>query len=788
MALSFSQQLVLFFTASLCLFVIFPRLFIGGKARDNKAPDPRLRKGPAPVQQVPPEGVQVQMQQLMEQEVKKENAKFNNNNSNKGYVFTLMPLYAIGVGLFAAYKFLKNQLNELEHRLTQTEKMLNSILTQLDPLTNCVKSVAVEQKNEIMTQLQCIRNLMKKRGMQYAPTEASCERNLDNLIDSLNAMETIGLATNCEPQKGGEEDNGGESDSDLTMPPLEDEHKGGADLMGGTTEHDPHRQEEHGDVGLPSKKDEDLYNKEGVAEMCPSELGKLHCPGDVCGPLFEEELAFWGIDEMDVEPCCWMTYRQHRDAEEALDVFDLNVMGGMRNEKDRDEDEDKHEMEKKRMRVGETEHTRETSGNRWRKWQPIIWNLFEDPYSSWAARFVAFASLFFIMVSITTFCLETHEAFNTIINKTDAVRNESVVELVPQFEIEMDPALTYVEGVCVLWFTFEFLLRVTFSPDKLEFIKSLLNIIDFVAILPFYLEVGLSGLSSTAAKDVLGFLRVVRFVQILRIFKLTRHFVGLRVLGHTLRASVNEFFLLIIFLALGVLIFATMIYYAERFGANPNDPTDSDHTKFKNIPIGFWWAVVTMTTLGYGDMYPQTWSGMLVGALCALAGVLTIAMPVPVIVNNFGMYYSLAMAKQKLPKKRKKHIPPIVQVTSFCRTDLSSACNPMNLRLGQSRLLKSHQSDLSAESDITTEEHLPTQDLHDRGSCFLLAASDYNCTTDSALKSVCLMMSLSFNLNLSDFMEKIIVSKQHSGCQVTDTKLLGPKWSEALKGFKRNWG
>lgn len=290
-------------------------------------------------------------------------------------------------------------------------------------------------------------------------------------------------------------------------------------------------------------------------------------------------------------------------------------------------------------------------------------------------QFIAFASLFFILVSITTFCLETHEAFNIVKNKTEPVINGTSVVL--QYEIETDPALMYVEGVCVVWFTFEFLVRIVFSPNKLEFIKNLLNIIDFVAILPFYLEVGLSGLSSKAAKDVLGFLRVVRFVRILRIFKLTRHFVGLRVLGHTLRASTNEFLLLIIFLALGVLIFATMIYYAERVGAQPNDPSASEHTQFKNIPIGFWWAVVTMTTLGYGDMYPQTWSGMLVGALCALAGVLTIAMPVPVIVNNFGMYYSLAMAKQKLPRKRKKHIPPAPQATSptFCKTELNMACN-----------------------------------------------------------------------------------------------------------------
>uniref|UniRef100_A0A8C3CGQ0 Potassium voltage-gated channel subfamily C member 3 n=1 Tax=Cairina moschata TaxID=8855 RepID=A0A8C3CGQ0_CAIMO len=357
--------------------------------------------------------------------------------------------------------------------------------------------------------------------------------------------------------------------------------------------------------------------------------GKLHCPADVCGPLFEEELAFWGIDETDVEACCWMNYRQHRDAEEALDSFESPEPGG----------EAAGGAELKRLCLDEGR-----PGGWWRRWRPRVW-------------YVAFASLFFILISITTFCLETHEAFNRVINKTETVAVGNGTGTQVAVEVETEPFLTYVEGTCVVWFTFEFLMRVSFCPDKRDFVKSSLNIIDFVAILPFYLEVGLRGLSSKAAKDVLGFLRVVRFVRILRIFKLTRHFVGLRVLGHTLRASTNEFLLLVIFLALGVLIFATMIYYAERIGADPDDVTGSRHTYFKNIPIGFWWAVVTMTTLGYGDMYPMTWSGMLVGALCALAGVLTIAMPVPVIVNNFGMYYSLAMAKQKLPKKKNKHIP-----------------------------------------------------------------------------------------------------------------------------------
>ncbi|XP_036432331.1 potassium voltage-gated channel subfamily C member 1b isoform X2 [Colossoma macropomum] len=406
--------------------------------------------------------------------------------------------------------------------------------------------------------------------------------------------------------------------------------------------------------------------------------GKLHCPADVCGPLYEEELAFWGIDETDVEPCCWMTYRQHREAEEALVSFggaapdiahEIEVEGGEGAHEAADGDEGA-EMTRRLAHVDMTD----SRSGRWNRWQKKMWALFEDPYSSRYARWVAFASLFFILVSITTFCLETHEAFNPIINRTEieVVDNETIERIYPETETMVE--LTYIEGVCVVWFTFEFLIRITFCPDKLKFVRNALNIIDFVAILPFYLEVGLSGLSSKAAKDVLGFLRVVRFVRILRIFKLTRHFVGLRVLGHTLRASTNEFILLIIFLALGVLIFATMIYYAERIGANPNDPRASDHTHFKNIPIGFWWAVVTMTTLGYGDMYPQTTLGMLVGALCALAGVLTIAMPVPVIVNNFGMYYSLAMAKQKLPKKKNKHIPRVPQLGSpnYCKSAINS--------------------------------------------------------------------------------------------------------------------
>lgn len=109
--------------------------------------------------------------------------------------------------------------------------------------------------------------------------------------------------------------------------------------------------------------------------------GKLHCPADVCGPLFEEELAFWGIDETDVEPCCWMTYRQHRDAEEALDIFETpDLIGG-----DPGDDED---LAAKRLGIEDAAGLGGPDGKsgRWRRLQPRMWALFEDPYSSRAAR------------------------------------------------------------------------------------------------------------------------------------------------------------------------------------------------------------------------------------------------------------------------------------------------------------------------------------------------------------------------------------------------------------------
>ncbi|XP_077487016.1 potassium voltage-gated channel protein Shaw-like [Amblyomma americanum] len=367
--------------------------------------------------------------------------------------------------------------------------------------------------------------------------------------------------------------------------------------------------------------------------------GKLHYPTDVCGPLFEEELEFWGLDANQVEPCCWMTYTQHRDTQETLAVLDRL-----------DLDTDKPSEEEIARKFGMEEEYLAGTLSCWQRVKPKIWSLFDEPYSSTAAKIIGVMSVFFICVSILSFCLKTHPNMRVpaIKNITVQTSESAVAWTLDKIQTNPHDAFFYIECVCNAWFTFEIIIRFVASPSKLDFVRGAVNIIDFTATLSFYIDLTLQKLASHLENaDILEFFSIIR---IMRLFKLTRHSAGLKILIQTFKASAGELILLVFFLVLGIVIFASLVYYAERIQSNPEND-------FNSIPLGLWWALVTMTTVGYGDMVPKTYAGMFVGALCALAGVLTIALPVPVIVSNFAMFYSHTQARAKLPKKRRRVVP-----------------------------------------------------------------------------------------------------------------------------------
>ncbi|XP_021546316.1 potassium voltage-gated channel subfamily A member 5 [Neomonachus schauinslandi] len=294
------------------------------------------------------------------------------------------------------------------------------------------------------------------------------------------------------------------------------------------------------------------------------------------------------------------------------------------------------------------------------EFQRQVWLIFEYPESSGSARGIAIVSVLVILISIITFCLETLPEFRDErellrhppvphqpsgpsrgANGSGALAPPSGPTVAPLPPRTLADPFFIVETTCVIWFTFELLVRFFACPSKAEFSRNIMNIIDVVAIFPYFITLGTElaeqqpgggggpGQNGQQAMS-LAILRVIRLVRVFRIFKLSRHSKGLQILGKTLQASMRELGLLIFFLFIGVILFSSAVYFAEA---------DNQETHFSSIPDAFWWAVVTMTTVGYGDMRPVTVGGKIVGSLCAIAGVLTIALPVPVIVSNFNYFY-----------------------------------------------------------------------------------------------------------------------------------------------------
>ncbi|GFY47583.1 potassium voltage-gated channel protein Shaw [Trichonephila inaurata madagascariensis] len=335
-----------------------------------------------------------------------------------------------------------------------------------------------------------------------------------------------------------------------------------------------------------------------------------------------------------------MTYTQHRDTQETLAVLDRL-----------DLDTEKPSDEEIARKFCMEEDYNNGTLSCWQRMKPKIWSLFDEPYSSLWAKIIGVMSVFFICVSILSFCLKTHPNM-----RVPVIRNVTVLDTTTNTvawtldKVRTNPhdAFFFIECACNAWFTFEISIRFVACPRKLEFAKGAVNVIDFTATLSFYIDLALQRFAAHLENaDILEFFSIIR---IMRLFKLTRHSAGLKILIQTFKASAGELILLVFFLVLGIVIFASLVYYAERIQANPNND-------FTSIPLGLWWALVTMTTVGYGDMAPKTYAGMFVGALCALAGVLTIALPVPVIVSNFAMFYSHTQARAKLPKKRRRVLP-----------------------------------------------------------------------------------------------------------------------------------
>nr|BAC53864.1 Kv4 class voltage-gated potassium channel C-terminus truncated isoform [Halocynthia roretzi] len=332
--------------------------------------------------------------------------------------------------------------------------------------------------------------------------------------------------------------------------------------------------------------------------------GKMHFPRTECISAIDDELAFFGIIPEMIGDCCYEDYRDRKRENQERLIDDnpptattLDGPGGILS--------------------GGPIKPRLSLRKR-------IWSAFSNPHTNTPALVFYYVTGFFIAVSVLANIVET-------IPCGAPPGSIEILQCGERYQL----VFFCLDTACVMIFTFEYSLRLFAAPNRCKFMRSVMSIIDVVAILPYYI-----GLIITDNEDVSGAFVTLRVFRVFRIFKFSRHSQGLRIIGYTLKSCASELGFLLFSLTMAIIIFATVMFYAEK---------GPENSSFTSIPASSWYTIVTMTTLGYGDMVPKTIAGKIFGSICSLSGVLVIALPVPVIVSNFSRIYS---QNQRADKRR----------------------------------------------------------------------------------------------------------------------------------------
>jgi len=284
----------------------------------------------------------------------------------------------------------------------------------------------------------------------------------------------------------------------------------------------------------------------------------------------------------------------------------------------------------------------------------------EGPWPAQTAKTISVIVMATILVSTLAFILES-----------EACTPSSWLSANPALEV-----LLVIEVFSVTVFSIEYISRLLCSPKICAFFWTPLNIVDLLAILPFFLGVILSkgeldpyecrddydkdgnwlnateiqlAVEEDSGVPNLGFLRVVRLVRIFRVFKFGRYSLGLQMFVGCLKSSTQPLGIIAIMLVIASTVFGAIINIfeattssysditgdiGEYLGANGRDAETHDMC-FGTIIRGYWWAFVTMTTVGYGDCYPVTPVGKMVTGVTMIFGILSLALPITVIGSNF---------------------------------------------------------------------------------------------------------------------------------------------------------
>ncbi|KAM6467332.1 potassium voltage-gated channel subfamily V member 2-like [Liasis olivaceus] len=328
--------------------------------------------------------------------------------------------------------------------------------------------------------------------------------------------------------------------------------------------------------------------------------GVMWIMNELCPANFLEEIEYWGIHMKYAQRCCRILFEEkHDEMAEYLKI--------------------QRELEAELEPVEREEHFEGKFLGQFRK---AVWSLIENPYSSILAKITAILSSFFVLLSIMGMMLSTVEEMQHETSKQ---------------------CMEHLETICAIFFTLEYLMRLVSTSTPQQFFRAAFSAVDLVAILPFYIQIffeflgegeseGHEELHKMQNVGKLGkILKLIKLLRIFRILKLARHSTGLRAFGFTLRQCCQPVCCLLLFIAMGVFTFSALMHSVEH---------DVPGTNFTSIPDAWWWAAVSLSTVGYGDTVPDTFLGRTVAFGCIAFGIILNGMPISILYNRFSDYYA----------------------------------------------------------------------------------------------------------------------------------------------------
>jgi len=201
----------------------------------------------------------------------------------------------------------------------------------------------------------------------------------------------------------------------------------------------------------------------------------------------------------------------------------------------------------------------------------------------------------------------------TILLSVVAVMLESVQEISTKYGEE----IRIIEWVFTILFTLEFIARLLSSPRPSKYYLSFMGIVDFISLIPTYLSIFVAG------THALSIIRTIRLIRVFRILKLTRFIGGANQLGSALYQSRHKISVFLTSILCIVVIMGTLLYLIE-----------GEENGFTSIPQGIYWAVVTITTVGYGDIAPHTVIGQTIASMLMIVGYAMLAVPTGIVTSE----------------------------------------------------------------------------------------------------------------------------------------------------------